>query len=103
MRRASEGDLTVRVAPEVGHSYDEIGALAQRFDATTEKINGLIARQKRLFHDVSHELRSPLARIEIAVAIAEKNPERRGELLTRIEKDVQALDALVDELLSGDA
>lgn len=100
MRRASEGDLTVRVAPEVGHSYDEIGALAQRFDATTEKINGLIARQKRLFHDVSHELRSPLARIEIAVAIAEKNPERRGELLTRIEKDVQALDALVDELLT---
>ena len=100
MRRTSEGDLTVRVAPEVGHSYDEIGALAQRFDATTEKINGLIARQKRLFHDVSHELRSPLARIEIAVAIAEKNPERRGELLTRIEKDVQALDALVDELLT---
>lgn len=78
MRRASEGDLTVRVAPEVGHSYDEIGALAQRFDATTEKINGLIARQKRLFHDVSHELRSPLARIEIAVAIAEKIPSAAG-------------------------
>lgn len=100
MRRASEGDLAVRIAPEVGHRYDEIGALAQQYDAMAEKINGLLARQKRLFHDVSHELRSPLARMEVAVAIASKNPERSPELLKRIEKDVHTLDALVEELLT---
>ena len=100
MKRASEGDLAVRIAPEVGHRYDEIGALAQQYDAMAEKINGLLARQKRLFHDVSHELRSPLARMEVAVAIAAKNPERSPELLKRIEKDVHTLDALVEELLT---
>ena len=65
-----------------------------------ERITGLINRQKRLFHDVSHELRSPLARISIAIALAQKNPQKSAELLTRIEHDVQSLDALVDELLT---
>ncbi len=100
MRRAAEGDLAVRIAPAVGHRYDEIGELAQRYDAMAEKITGLLARQKRLFHDVSHELRSPLARMEVAIALAAKNPGRSGELLKRIEKDVHTLDALVDELLT---
>ncbi len=100
MRRAAEGDLAVRIAPAIGHRYDEIGELAQRYDAMAEKITGLLARQKRLFHDVSHELRSPLARMEVAVALASKNPERSEEFLKRIEKDVHTLDALVDELLT---
>ena len=100
MRRAAEGDLAVRIAPTIGHRYDEIGELAQRYDAMAEKITGLLARQKRLFHDVSHELRSPLARMEVAVALAAKNPERSEEFLKRIEKDVHTLDALVDELLT---
>lgn len=100
MKRASEGDLAVRIAPEVRHKYDEIGALAEQYDAMAEKINGLLARQKRLFHDVSHELRSPLARMEVAVALAAKNPDRAPEFLKRIEKDVHSLDALVEELLT---
>ena len=100
MNRAAKGDLAARITPTVGHRYDEIGELAQRYDEMAETITGLLARQKRLFHDVSHELRSPLARMEVAVAIAAKNPERSAELLKRVEKDVRALDALVEELLT---
>ena len=100
MQRAAEGDLDVRIAGELGSRRDEIGALARQFDEMAERITGLINRQKRLFHDVSHELRSPLARISIAIALAQKNPQKSAELLTRIEHDVQSLDALVDELLT---
>ena len=100
MQKAAEGDLDVRIAGEVGNRHDEIGALARQFDEMAERITGLLKRQKRLFHDVSHELRSPLARISIAIALAQKNPQKTDELLERIERDVQSLDALVDELLT---
>ena len=100
MQKAAEGDLDVRNAGEVGNRHDEIGALARQFDEMAERITGLLKRQKRLFHDVSHELRSPLARISIAIALAQKNPQKTDELLERIERDVQSLDALVDELLT---
>ena len=90
----------MRIAGEVGNRHDEIGALARQFDEMAERITGLLKRQKRLFHDVSHELRSPLARISIAIALAQKNPQKTDDLLERIERDVQSLDALVDELLT---
>ena len=100
MRKAAEGNLDIRVATTVGHRFDEIGALAQRYDAMAEKIDGLLARQKRLFHDVSHELRSPLARLEMAIGIAQRDETRRDDMLERIEKEIQTLDALVEELLT---
>ena len=57
MQKASQGVFDVRIANEVGHEHDEIGELARQFDAMAERIHGLFERQKRLFHDVSHELR----------------------------------------------
>lgn len=100
MRRATEGALDVRIANTVGHNYDEIGDLAKRYDAMLEKINGLMSRQKRLFHDVSHELRSPLARIDVALALIEKNPQNAAEAVKRIESEVGRLDKLVEALLT---
>ena len=100
MQKASQGVFDVRIANEVGHEHDEIGELARQFDAMAERIHGLFDRQKRLFHDVSHELRSPLARISVAVELAEKSPEKAHEFLQRIEGDVQVLNAMVDELLT---
>ena len=76
MLKASQGVFDVRIANEVGHEHDEIGELARQFDAMAERIHGLFDRQKRLFHDVCHELRSPLARISVAVELAEKSPEK---------------------------
>lgn len=100
MQKASQGVFDVRISAEVGHRKDEIGALAEQFDAMAERIHGLFERQKRLFHDVSHELRSPLARIAVAVELAEKSPEQSGEFLKRIQGDVEVLNAMVDELLT---
>lgn len=100
MEKASQGVLDVRIASEVGHGGDEIGALARQFGSMAERIHGLFERQKRLFHDVSHELRSPLARISVAVELAEKSPEKAHDFLQRIEDDVQVLNAMVDELLT---
>lgn len=100
MNQAAEGDLNVRVSHEIGNGYDEIGSLAKHFDSMAERIDGLITRQKRLFNDVSHELRSPLARMEVAIALAQKSPERSAEILGRIETEVSTLDALVEELLT---
>lgn len=100
MQKASQGVFDVRISKEVGHANDEIGELAKQFDSMAERIHGLFERQKRLFHDVSHELRSPLARISVAVELAEKSPEKSHEFLRRIEGDVQVLNAMVDELLT---
>ncbi len=100
MRKASQGVFDVRIANEIGHLHDEIGALARQYDAMAEKINGLFERQKTLFHDVSHELRSPLARISVAIELAEKDPAKATEFLERIERDASQLNALVDELLT---
>ena len=100
MRRAAEGNLEDRIAPLVGHNYDEIGDLAKQYDAMAEKITGLLARQKTLFHDVSHELRSPLARIDVALALIEKDPANRERAIKRIEAEVELLDNLVEALLT---
>ena len=100
MRRATQGNFGDRIAPLVGHNYDEIGDLAKRYDAMAEKINGLLKRQKTLFHDVSHELRSPLARIDVALALLEKDPTKSRQAVERIESEVETLDTLVEALLT---
>ncbi len=100
MRRAADGNFEDRIAPIVGHNYDEIGDLAKRYDAMAEKINGLLDRQKKLFHDVSHELRSPLARIDVALALIEKDPTNSRQAIARIESEVEMLDSLVEALLT---
>lgn len=100
MRKAMTGNFDERVSLEFGRRFDEIGDLAKRYDEMAEKINGLLTRQKRLFHDVSHELRSPLARIQVALALLEKDPEKFKTSVSRIENEVAQLDALVEELLT---
>ena len=64
------------------------------------QISRLINRQRRLFHDVSHELRSPLARIDVALDIARRDADRVGPSLDRIEREVDELDRLVGSLLA---
>lgn len=100
MRRAMSGNFDVRVSTDLGHRFDEIGDLAKRYDAMLEKIEGLLVRQKRLFHDVSHELRSPLARISVALALLERDPENAKAAVARIEMEIATLDTLVEQLLT---
>ena len=88
------GDLGARVEVE---GSDEIAALARSFNRAAERIESLVAVQRTMLASASHELRSPLARMRMAIELYGDAP--RPELRERIERDVAELDGLIDELL----
>ena len=96
---ASRGDLETRVQPLIGHRRDEIADLGRAYDSMADQVSELISIQQRLFHDVSHELRSPLARLHVAIGLARQKPEMTTTMLERIEQEVERLDLLVGETL----
>ncbi|QID16720.1 HAMP domain-containing protein [Nitrogeniibacter mangrovi] len=97
---AARGHLETRVTPSMGGRRDEIADLGQDFDRMAARLQAQITAQRRLLHDVSHELRSPLARMQAAIGLGRKNPERREETFDRLERESQRLDTLVGELLT---
>ncbi|HTT11369.1 MAG TPA: ATP-binding protein [Burkholderiaceae bacterium] len=100
LRSATQGKLDVRVRPLIGGRRDEIADLGRQFDQMVQQVQAMIASQRQLFHDVSHELRSPLARMEAALGLARQSPERVEASLERIERESRRLDALVGEVLT---
>lgn len=96
----AQGDLDVRLTPGMGRRRDEIADLARDFDRMAERLQQLIASRDRLLHDVSHELRSPLARLSLAVELARKNGAPNDPALARIEAEAARLNTLVGDLLS---
>ena len=88
------GDLGARVEVE---GSDEIAALAKSFNRAAERIESLVAVQRTMLASASHELRSPLARMRMAIELYGDAP--RPELRERIERDIAELDGLIDELL----
>lgn len=100
-KRIADGDLSTRVADEVGNRRDEISALAKDFDEMTERIESLILSQKRLSRDISHELRSPLSRLNVALEIAKKKAgSEMNPLLDRIEGESNKLNEMISRLLT---
>ncbi|MEJ7637514.1 MAG: histidine kinase dimerization/phospho-acceptor domain-containing protein, partial [Singulisphaera sp.] len=93
--RFGQGGLAARVGST---RKDEIGELSRAFDQMAGRIETLMTAERRLLQDVSHELRSPLARLVFAVELA-RTSEDRGAALDRINKDIGRLSHLVDELL----
>ncbi|HUS06235.1 MAG TPA: ATP-binding protein [Bryobacteraceae bacterium] len=89
------GDLTARAHSRRG---DEIGQLARTFDTMADRIQTLLAAERRLLMDISHELRSPLARLSVAVELA-RTDGNRDNYLDRIQREADRLNALVGELL----
>lgn len=94
------GDLDVRLAVRT-HGGDETDDLARDFNHMAALLQQRIAAQRRLLADVSHELRSPLARLRVALALAEQNPVAVAPQLSRIEREARRLDELIAELLSS--
>lgn len=96
----AEGKLDTRLGHVLGKRNDEFGDLGRAFDGMASKLGDLMAAQKRLLHDVSHELRSPLARLQAATGLARQQPENLEVSMSRIEREAQRMDRLIDELLT---
>jgi len=94
------GDLGVRLEPAMGRRRDEIADLARDFDVMAARLQQLVAAREQLLHDVSHELRSPLARLQVAIGLARQNPQRLAATLDRVEAEAERLDELVGEVLT---
>ena len=95
VERFGRGDLTVRTPVT---RRDEFGKLAEAFNVMADRIETLLTAERRLLQDVSHELRSPLARLKFAVELARTSPDR-DSAMDRINKEVERLSSLVSELL----
>ncbi|RXZ38419.1 HAMP domain-containing protein [Oxalobacteraceae bacterium CAVE-383] len=97
---ASEGNLDRRLTVAMGGRRDELSDLGRDFDHMTQKLRALMNSQRRLLHDVSHELRSPLARLQASIGLALQQPEKMHESLQRIAREGGRIDKLVSELLT---
>jgi signal transduction histidine kinase len=95
VERFGSGDLTARVGSK---RRDELGDLARTFDRMAGRIETLLAAERRLLLDISHELRSPLARLGVAVELARSGDDLDSNL-NRIQKESDRLNALVGQLL----
>ena len=96
----ASGKLDTRIGSRMGQGQNELVALAQDFDRMAERLQQLVESQRRLLHDVSHELRSPLARLQAAADLLQQQPERAQELIERIRRDTGRIDSLIGELLT---
>ncbi len=89
-----------RVLPRMGGRRDEIVDLAKDFDRMAAQLQGLSNSRKELLHNVSHELRSPLARMRAAVGLARQDDLQMPLMLDRIDRETLKLDALIEEMLT---
>jgi two-component system sensor histidine kinase CpxA len=98
--RIAEGRLDTRVSPDLQRRGDEIATLAKDFNRMAARIEALVHGHKELLANVSHELRSPLARLLVSLSLAARAPqEGTPEHLDRIRAEAGRLDKLIGQLL----
>ena len=101
-RQLAEGDLETRLRVR-DSGGDETDELARDFNSMAEQLQERVQAQRRLLSDVSHELRSPLARLRIALALAQEDTNKSADYLQRIEQETERLEELIGQLLSSQA
>jgi len=95
--KIADGDLSVRASPAIGSRKDELADLARDFDRMADRIQALLRKQLELLGDISHELRSPLTRLNVSLELV-----RRGktDAIERMQADLQRLDDLIGQILT---
>ena len=96
----AQGELSTRI-DALAERRDEIGQLARDFNHMAQRVEEVVSAQKQLLSNVSHELRSPLTRLQLAVALLENasEPAKQVQHTARIEKEIQQIDQLIGQLL----
>src|ERR1700733_14834861 len=99
--RLAAGDLTARTGAPASKKRDEVTSLMRDFDAMAERLETLVKAQSRLLNDISHELRSPLARLNVALGLARQRAGVEStDMLDRIELEASRLNELIGRLLT---
>jgi two-component system sensor histidine kinase CpxA len=97
----ARGDLDIRAGENLGNRRDEIADLVRDFDTMASELRKQIQSERSLLSGVSHELRSPIARIRLALTLArEAGASERREMLDRIEQDAIQLDSMLERILT---
>jgi two-component system sensor histidine kinase CpxA len=100
-QQLAQGNLRARVGPALGNRRDELASLAADFDRMADKIESLINSQRRLLGDISHELRSPLARLNVALELArQRSGTEATGALERIQREAETLNEMIGQLLT---
>lgn len=100
LERGADGQLAPGVSASMGKRRDELADLGRDFDRMARHTAQLMAAQRRLLHDVSHEMRSPLARLSAIVGLIRQQPRNLDAHLQRLEHESTRIDRLLSELLT---
>jgi two-component system, OmpR family, sensor kinase len=101
-RRMAAGELSTRVGRQGGTANDELAQLAHDFDAMAERIEALVAHDRRVLQDLSHELRSPLARLQLILDLAKHSADaaQAAAYFQQAESEIARLDRMTGEMLA---
>ncbi|MDE1894278.1 MAG: HAMP domain-containing histidine kinase [Xanthomonadaceae bacterium] len=101
-RRMAEGELSARVGRQGGLAHDELAQLADDFDTMAGRIEALVAHDRGVLQDLSHELRSPLARLQLIVDLARRSasPADAAPYFQQAEQEIGRLDRMLGEMLA---
>jgi len=101
-RRMADGELSTRVGRQGGLAHDELAQLAGDFDLMAGRIEALVAHDRGVLQDLSHELRSPLARLQLILALARRSdqPAEAAPYFEQAEQEIARLDRMLGEMLA---
>lgn len=99
--RLAEGDLTARVGSKFASREDEAADLVREFDQMAERISDLVEAQRRLVGDISHEIKSPLGRLSVALGLARRSADKYAfKQFDRMQQEIENVSLLAGELLT---